>query len=122
MASQLDDRPLKPALLHGLAGHCPACGAAPLFRKFLKPVERCAACAQDWTHQQADDFPAYIVIFLVGHLLVPLVVSINMRFEPSLTAQMIGWPLATILLSLALIQPVKGAVIAWQWSRRMHGL
>ncbi|MFT3965593.1 MAG: DUF983 domain-containing protein [Sphingobium sp.] len=122
MVSQPDDRPLKDALLHGIAGRCPACGSAPLFARFLKPVQHCRACGQDWTHQQADDFPAYIVIFIVGHLLVPLVVSINMRFEPSLVAQMIGWPLATIVLSLAMIQPVKGAVIAWQWSRRMHGL
>lgn len=122
MATRSDDRPLKPALIHGLMGRCPACGSAPLFTKFLKPEAQCRSCGQEWTGQQADDFPAYIVIFLVGHLLVPMVVSINLRFEPSLVAQMVGWPLAAAVLSLLLIQPVKGAVIAWQWSRRMHGL
>lgn len=122
MATRPDDRPLKPALLHGLAGRCPACGAAPLFRRFLKPEDHCRACGQDWTPQQADDFPAYIVIFIVGHLLVPFVVTVNLDFDPPLAAQMIGWPLATVILSMLLIQPVKGAVIAWQWSRRMHGL
>jgi uncharacterized protein (DUF983 family) len=121
MATRSEDRPLKPALLHGLAGRCPACGSAPLFRKFLKPEDHCRACGQDWSHQQADDLPAYLVIFIVGHLLVPMVVSVNLRFEPSLMAQMIGWPLAALILSLAMLQPVKGAVIAWQWSRRMHG-
>lgn len=121
MATRSDDRSLKPALLHGLAGRCPACGSAPLFRKFLKPADHCRACGQDWSHQQADDLPAYLVIFIVGHLLVPLVVSVNLRFEPSLVAQMVGWPLAALILSLGMLQPVKGAVIAWQWSRRMHG-
>jgi len=121
MASQPDDRPVKPAILHGLAGRCPACGSAPLFRKFLKPEEQCRACGQDWSHQQADDFPAYIVIFLVGHLLVPFVVSVNMAYAFPLVAQMIGWPLLAGVLSLAMIQPVKGAVIGWQWSKRMHG-
>jgi uncharacterized protein (DUF983 family) len=121
MASQPDDRPIGPALQHGLKGRCPACGSAPLFRKFLKPVENCQACGEDFSHQQADDFPAYIVILIVGHLLVPLIVSVNMSDAFPLVAQMIGWPLLTVILSLLMIQPVKGAVIAWQWSRRMHG-
>jgi uncharacterized protein (DUF983 family) len=121
MASLPEDRPLKAALPHALAGRCPACGSAPLFRKFLKPVDRCAACGQDWSHQQADDFPAYIVIFIVGHLLVPLVISVNLRLDLPLVAQMLLWPSVALILSLAMLQPVKGAVIAWQWSRRMHG-
>lgn len=121
MTSRQDDRPLKVALRHGIAGRCPACGSADLFVRFLKPVDHCRACGQDWSHQQADDFPAYIVIFIVGHLLVPLVVSVNVRFDLPMALQMIGWPLITAILSLAMIQPVKGAVIAWQWSRHMHG-
>ena len=31
------------------------------------------------------------------------------------------WPVLTILLSLLLMQPVKGAVIGLQWALRMHG-
>ena len=31
------------------------------------------------------------------------------------------WVLIGLLLAVAMIQPVKGAVIAFQWSRRMHG-
>src|SRR3546814_19388510 len=48
------------AILRGLRGHCPRCGEARLFMRFLKPIPRCPQCAQDWTHQQADDFPAYV--------------------------------------------------------------
>ncbi len=121
MAFVPEDRPLMTALPHALAGKCPACGAAPLFRKFLKPVDRCAACGQDWSHQQADDFPAYLVIFIVGHLLVPLVISVNLRLDMPLVAQMLIWPTVALVMSLAMLQPAKGAVIAWQWSRRMHG-
>ncbi len=121
MASLPEDRPLKVALPHALAGKCPACGNAPLFRKFLKPVDRCAACGQDWSHQQADDFPAYLVIFIVGHLLVPLVISVNLRLDLPLVVQMLLWPGVALAMSLAMLQPAKGAVIAWQWSRRMHG-
>ncbi|HEX7823186.1 MAG TPA: DUF983 domain-containing protein [Sphingobium sp.] len=121
MTSLPEERPIMAALPHALAGKCPACGGAPLFRKFLKPVDRCAACAQDWSHQQADDFPAYLVIFIVGHLLVPLVISVNLRLDLPLVVQMLLWPSVALILSLAMLQPAKGAVIAWQWSRRMHG-
>lgn len=122
MTSRPADRPLLPAVKHGLAGHCPSCGGAPLFRKYLKPVDCCAACAQDWSRQQADDFPAYIVIFIVGHLLIPIVVSVNLALDLPLVVQMLGWPTLALILSLAMLQPTKGAVIAWQWTRRMHGL
>jgi uncharacterized protein (DUF983 family) len=116
-----NDRQFLSVLPRALKGRCPACGSAPLFRAFLKPEDHCRACGQDWTHQQADDFPAYIVILLLGHVLVPIVVSVNMAFSPSLVAQMLFWPTLTAVLAIVMIQPVKGAVIAWQWAKRMHG-
>lgn len=121
MTSPPHERSVLAVLPRALAGHCPACGSAPLFAKFLKPVDHCQACGQDWSHQQADDFPAYIVILLLGHVLVPMVVSINLAFSPPLVGQMLLWPLLTAVLALLMLQPVKGAVIAWQWARRMHG-
>ncbi|TVV71872.1 DUF983 domain-containing protein [Sphingomonas solaris] len=114
-------RPLRPALLRGFAGRCPKCGDARLFGRFLKPVASCPACGEDWSRHSADDFPAYIVIILLGHLLLPVVVEVNNLFSPGMVAQMILWPLCAGLLALAMIQPVKGAVIAFQWARRMHG-
>src|SRR3546814_13316213 len=59
------------AILRGLRGHCPRCGEARLFMRFLKPIPRCPQCAHDWTHQPADDFPAYVSIPVTGHLLAP---------------------------------------------------
>ena len=63
------------ALLRGLRGKCPRCDGARLFRAWLKPVDRCPYCAQDWSIQQADDFPAYIGIIVTGHLLAPVVIA-----------------------------------------------
>lgn len=114
-------RPLRLALRRGFAGRCPACGEAKLFGRFLKPVPRCPACGQDWSHHRADDLPAYLVILILGHLMVPVVVEVNRSFEPGLVVQMILWPLAAAVLALAMLQPVKGAVIGLQWARRMHG-
>ena len=106
---------LPAALVRGLRGQCPRCGEGRLFRAWLKPVERCGACAQDWSVQQADDFPAYIGIFVVGHLLAPVVIAMIGTFGMSawLTLAII-LPVAVAML-LAMLHPVKGAVIAFLW-------
>jgi uncharacterized protein (DUF983 family) len=108
-----------PALVRGAKGTCPRCGEAPLFRIWLMPVAACGHCRQDWSVQQADDFPAYIGIFVVGHLLAPVVIAMIGTFAMSawLTLAII-LPVAVAML-LAMLQPSKGAVIAFLW---WHGI
>ena len=69
--------------------------------------------------QQADDFPAYIGIFVVGHLLAPVVIAMIASWGMSawLTLAII-LPVAVIML-LAMLQPTKGAVIGFLW---WHGI
>ena len=74
------------AIVRGLKCRCPRCGGAPLFARWLKPVAACPACAQDWTYQKADDFPAYIAILLTGHLLGFLVIPLVTEFDLSVPA------------------------------------
>ena len=120
-ASTSEPRPFKPALLLGLRSRCPACGEGKLFARFLKPVSACSHCGQRWDGHQADDFPAYIVILLLGHLLVPLMIEVNAALAIPIGWQAVLWPTLAAILGLAMIQPAKGAVLAFQWSRRMHG-
>jgi uncharacterized protein (DUF983 family) len=114
-------RDLRAALIRGFKGKCPCCGEARLFGRFLKPVPHCPACGQDWTVQTADDLPAYLVVLLVGHLIVPLVVTLNLNTDLSMGLQMLLWPAIALIMSILLIQPMKGAVIALQWARHMQG-
>jgi uncharacterized protein (DUF983 family) len=114
-------RPLGPALALAVRGRCPACGEGHLFAHFLKPVPACAHCGQRWDLHQADDFPSYIVILLLGHILVPLMIEVNSAFAIPLGWQAAIWPTLAFLLAVAMIQPVKGGVIAFQWTRRMAG-
>ncbi|GLT02065.1 hypothetical protein GCM10007897_34680 [Sphingobium jiangsuense] len=114
-------RPLRPAILSGLRGKCPACEKGPLFARFLKPAKSCAGCGEALDGHEADDFPAYIVILLLGHILVPVMIEVNHAFDIPLLWQSIIWPVMALLLAVAMIQPTKGAVIGLQWARRMHG-
>ena len=55
-----------------------------MFRAFLKVADRCDACGEELHHQRADDFPAYLVIVIVGHLVVPLVLHVEMVLRAGL--------------------------------------
>lgn len=92
-----------------------------MFARFLKPSPACNQCGERWDRSQADDFPAYIVILLLGHILVPLMIEVNMALAIPLGVQAILWPVLALLLAVIMIQPAKGAVIAFQWARRMDG-
>jgi uncharacterized protein (DUF983 family) len=109
------------AALRGIRGKCPRCGQAHLFRKWLKPVERCSACMVDLTPQRADDFPAWIAIILTGHVMAPLIIAMSADYalEP-LTMALIAVPLAMVMM-LGILQPAKGGVIATQWWFGLHG-
>lgn len=112
---------LKPALKRGACLKCPRCGQGKMFRSYLKVADSCASCGLDLTPQRADDGPAYIVILIVAHLigftLVPMFSLLGDK--PALIAIILS--LAAIMLSLALLPPVKGMFVALQWVKSMHG-
>src|SRR3954466_10852969 len=116
-----EKRDLWTALKRGLRGRCPRCGQGKLFRAFLKVDDHCPVCALDFTPHRADDLPAYLVIVIVGHIVVPMALSIETNFAPPVWLQLSIYLPLTLILSLALLQPVKGAVVGFQWALRMHG-
>lgn len=109
------------AAWRGMRNHCPRCDHKPLFARYLKPVESCSACGQNWTLHQADDFPAYIAIFISGHLLAPLLIAVGSREMLPMGVLALIAILGALLLTIMLLQPAKGAVIALQYHWRMHG-
>ena len=109
------------ALKRGLRGRCPRCGEGKLFCAFLKVDDHCSVCRLDFTPHRADDLPAYLVIVIVGHIVVPTILWIETDYSPSVLLQLSIYLPLTLILSLALLQPVKGAVVAIQWALRMHG-
>jgi uncharacterized protein (DUF983 family) len=109
------------AMRRGFWGRCPHCGKGRLFRRFLKVTDNCPACGEEFHHHRADDFPAYIVIVIVGHVVVPLVLAVETHIAPSYWVHIALWPAVVAGLSLTLLQPVKGAIVALQWALGMHG-
>jgi uncharacterized protein (DUF983 family) len=120
-SASAEKRDVWTSLKRGFRGRCPRCGEGKIFRAFLKVADRCSACGLDFTPHRADDLPAYLVIVIVGHIVVPLALIIETNYSPPVALQLAIYLPLTLIASLLLLQPVKGAVVAVQWALRMHG-
>jgi uncharacterized protein (DUF983 family) len=109
------------AMKRGLRGRCPSCGRGRMFRAFLKVADECPACGEPLHHHRADDAPSYFVILIVGHLVVPLVFMVETEYAPPYWVHFSLWLPLTLGLAIGLLQPIKGAIVAWQWAHFMHG-
>lgn len=95
----------------GFRQTCPRCGQSRLFGKFLKTNDQCAACRQELGHIRADDFPPYLTMVVVGHIVVPLIVLAEREFQPSTALHMTLWLPLTGLLSFWFLPRLKGMII-----------
>jgi uncharacterized protein (DUF983 family) len=111
---------LTKALWRGFTMRCPNCGEGKLFGRFLKVADHCTVCGEDFTPQRADDFPAYLVIVVIGHITIPAVLVVEEAFAPPLWLQYLIWLPFIAFGALALLQPTKGTVVALQWQLGMH--
>jgi uncharacterized protein (DUF983 family) len=122
MTEDQAERHLGQALRNGLRCRCPRCGQGKLYRRYLKLVDRCDSCGLDLSAARADDLPAYIAITIVGHILVLGLLHFQSDsgfIEP--WVYLLGMCVAAVGLPLLLLPSIKGAVVAMQWSQRMHG-
>ena len=65
--------------------------------------------------------PAYIVMSIVGHIVVGLLLWVEFRYGWPTWLHLSIWLPLTLALTLALLQPVKGFIVALQWALKMHG-
>jgi uncharacterized protein (DUF983 family) len=115
------DRPLGPALMRGWRRRCPNCGAGEMLSGYLQVRAACPACGEALHHQRADDGPAYLTILIVGHLLAPVLLFAFTTWRPDPLPLAVVFSVLTVALSLYLLPRLKGAMVALQWAKRMHG-
>ncbi len=99
----------------GLRRRCPNCGEGRLFTRYLTLRSPCEVCGADNTIYPSDDFPPYLTILVVGHIVVPLFVWSD-RYEPPLWLQATIWLPLAVILCLALLPIMKGATVGLCWA------
>ncbi len=116
-----DARSVVSAMGRGARLSCPRCGTRTMFKGYLKVADKCGSCGEELHHHRADDAPPYITIFLVGHIIVPLMLIIEQSYFPPMWVHWLIWPAAALGLALGLLPVVKGAFVGLQWALRLHG-
>lgn len=106
------------AVRRGWFGSCPVCGTKTLFVSFLKMATQCIVCKTNLESYRTDDIPAYFVIFIVGHIIVPVILLAEKLYQPPLWLHGALWLPLCLALSLWLLPRVKGSAIGLLWALR----
>ena len=104
----------------GLTCRCPRCGQGKLFAGYLKVAPACTSCGLDLKFADSGDGPAIFVIFLVAPVVVILALAVGATFNPPPLVHLLLWIPTTVLLSLALLPPFKGVLVALQYRHDAH--
>ncbi|WP_372421991.1 DUF983 domain-containing protein [Salinarimonas chemoclinalis] len=107
-----------PPIPAGAKGRCPRCGEGRMFDGYLTVRARCEACDLDYGFADAADGPAVFVMFIVGFLVVGLALWVEFAYTPPVWVHIALWFPLTAILSLAIIRPLKGVMIALQYHHR----
>ena len=103
----------------GLLCRCPRCGQGALFAGFLKVVDRCAACGFDFTRLNTGDGAAIFIMQIAGGIVVFGALFVQIAYNPPIWVMLLVSLPMVLGLSLGLMRPGKGVMIALQM-RNLH--
>ena len=105
-------------LLAGLRGRCPNCGEGHLFEGFLSVAAACEACGYDLSKADSGDGPAVFVIMIAGFIVAFAALFTEFRFHPPVWVHLVLWLPATLGITLGLLRPLKGVMLAAQFMNK----
>lgn len=105
----------------GLLCRCPNCGRGPLFAGFLKVVERCEACGFDFSRMNTGDGAAVFIMQIAGGLVVFSALAVQIAYNPPIWLMLLVTLPLVGALSLGLMRPGKGFMIALQMRNGTNG-
>ncbi|RZJ03783.1 MAG: DUF983 domain-containing protein [Brevundimonas sp.] len=102
----------------GLLCRCPHCGRGPLFSGFLKVVDRCAACGFDFGRLNTGDGAAIFIMQIAGGIVVFGALFVMIAYNPPIWLLLLVTLPLVAALSIGLMRPGKGVMIALQMRNR----
>jgi uncharacterized protein (DUF983 family) len=113
-----DDSSMPSPLAVGLKGRCPRCGKGRLFKGFLSLRPSCEACGLDYAFIDTGDGPAFFVMSFVGIVVVALALWVEFAYEPPIWLHLVLWFALTGILTMVLMRPAKGMLVALQFRHK----
>ena len=114
------DFPPVPPLRAGLGCRCPRCGRGRLYKGLLTVVDRCAVCGLDLSPHDSGDGPAVFVILILGAVVVPLALALEVAARPPMWLHMAIWPPVIVALALVLLRLMKATLVAYHYKNLRH--
>ena len=104
--------------LAAIQARCPNCGKGKLFQSYLNFAPTCAACGVSFGRADVGDGAAVFVMFIVGAIVVPMAFVLQFAFVWDWMATLAVTAAATIVLSLALLRPIKALLFTLQFKHK----
>ena len=89
-----------------------------MFEGFLKVVERCAACGYDFSRLNTGDGAAIFIMQIAGGIVVFTALYLQIALNPPIWLMLLIALPASLILSLGLMRPGKGLMVALQMKGR----
>jgi len=104
-----------------LLGRCPNCGQGKLFASYLKQIDRCAVCGEQYGHIHSDDAAPWLTILVVGHIAVPIVFAAVKYTSWPNWVSMTVWPVLALALTLVVLPRAKAVILSMIWVTQAPG-
>ena len=88
----------------------------------LKINNHCQLCNEELHSYRTDDFGPWLSIIMGGHIIVPLVLSVEQNYALDLWLQAIIWIPLTILIVLFLLPISKSICLSILWRLKMKNI
>ncbi len=99
----------------GFLCKCPNCAKGRLFGRFLKVVPNCAVCGFDFSESDTGDGPAVFIVLIVGFVVTFAALLVEVKYTPPYWLHAVLWLPLMLGLSIGLLQPFKGLLLAIQF-------
>jgi len=117
MTSDTASRSLGKAVWNGMKLRCPHCGEGHMFRAYLKVADKCEVCGEELHFHRADDFPPYLSIIIVGHVIVGLMLHLEMAYT-----DVAPWVYMVTMLPAAIVLPLMLIIVPNLMGKPLTGL
>ncbi|WP_371135082.1 DUF983 domain-containing protein [Thalassospira sp.] len=89
-----------------------------MFEGYLTVRASCDHCGLDLRGHDAGDGPAVFIIFILGFLVVPVALMVELHYQPPLWLHALLWFPTVLGVTAILLRPLKGIMIALQYRHR----
>ncbi len=89
-----------------------------MFAGSLSLTDRCASCGLDYAFADSADGPAVFAILIVGFMVAGGALLFELAYEPPFWLHLLIWTPLILILSFAILRPLKGLAVALQYVNR----